>query len=74
LIVTLALPPQLVAAGDVHRLSAGMFTVGYTVSCLVPLVGGALWDATGLPAAAFAAPAAAVAVVLAAALAFHFPE
>ncbi len=74
LIVTLALPPQLVARGDVHRLSAGSFTVGYTLSCVVPLAGGALWDATGLPAAGFAAPAAAVAVVVAAALRFRFPE
>ncbi|HKS88189.1 MAG TPA: MFS transporter, partial [Stellaceae bacterium] len=29
LILTLALPPQLAAGGDVHRLSAGMFTFGY---------------------------------------------
>ena len=41
LIVTLALPPQLVEAGDVHRLSAGIFTIGYALSCLVPLAGGA---------------------------------
>ena len=73
LIVTLALPPQLVAAGDVHRLSAGMFTIGYTLSCLVPLAGGAIWDMTGLPASAFIAPAAAAAIVLAAALTFRFP-
>ena len=74
LIVTLALPPQMVAAGDVHRLSAGMFTIGYTFSCLIPLAGGAIWDATGLPASAFIAPAAAAAIVLATALAFRFPS
>ncbi|MGA8755348.1 MAG: MFS transporter [Stellaceae bacterium] len=73
LIVTLALPPQLVAAGDVHRLSAGMFTIGYGLSCIVPLAGGAIWDLTRLPAAGFAAPAAAAAIVIAAALAFRFP-
>ena len=73
LIVTLALPPQLVAAGDVHRLSAGMFTIGYMLSCIVPLAGGAIWDVTRLPAAGFAAPAAAAAIVIAAALAFRFP-
>jgi MFS transporter, CP family, cyanate transporter len=73
LIVTLALPPQLVATGDVHRLSAGMFAIGYTLSCLVPLLGGAIWDATSLPAAAFIAPAGAAAIVLAAALTFRFP-
>jgi CP family cyanate transporter-like MFS transporter len=74
LIVTLALPPQLVAPNDVHRLSAGMFAIGYTLSCLVPLAGGAIWDATGLAASGFAAPAAACAIVLAAALSFRFPR
>lgn len=57
LILGLALPPQLVAIGDVPRLSAGMFTVGYGLSCTIPLIGGALWDATGIPASAFAAAA-----------------
>jgi MFS transporter, CP family, cyanate transporter len=52
LILTLALPP-LLAPDDVHRLSAGMFLVGYTVSFSVPLLGGAAWDATGIAAAAF---------------------
>ena len=47
LIVTLALPPQLIAPHDVHRLSAGMFAVGYALSSVVPLAGGAIWDATG---------------------------
>lgn len=74
LIVTLALPPQLVGARDVPRLAAGMFAVGYTFSFLVPLVGGALWDATGMPAAAFLAPAASGIIVLASALAFRFPR
>lgn len=73
LIVTLALPPQLVAAGEVPRLAAGMFAVGYSFSFLVPLAGGALWDASGLPAAAFLAPAVSGAIVLASALAFRFP-
>jgi hypothetical protein len=71
--VTLALPPQLVGANAVHRLSAGMFAIGYTFSCLIPLAGGAIWDASGLPAAGFAAPAASVAIVLAAAVTFRFP-
>jgi cyanate permease len=73
LIVTLALPPQIAAAADVPRLSAGMFAIGYSFSCLVPLAGGAVWDATHLPAAGFAVPAAATATVLAAALTFRFP-
>ena len=73
LIIALALPPRLAAAADVHRLSAGMFAIGYTLSCLVPPVGGAIWDATGHPATAFIAPAGAALIVLAAALGFHFP-
>jgi MFS transporter, CP family, cyanate transporter len=73
LIVTLALPPQIAAARDVHRLSAGMFAIGYTMSCLVPLAGGSVWDALGHPAAAFVAPAAAAATVLVTALTLRFP-
>ena len=57
LILTLALPPQLAALRDVHRLSAGMFAVGYGLTCTIPLIGGAVWDATGIPASAFAAGA-----------------
>jgi len=68
LILTLALPPQLAAAGDVHRLSAGMFAVGYSLACLVPPLGGLLWDATGIPATAFLASAASGAAVSAAAI------
>jgi MFS transporter, CP family, cyanate transporter len=68
LILTLALPPQLAAPGDVHRLAAGMFAVGYSLSFLVPPTGGLLWDATGFPATAFLADAGSAAIVLAAAL------
>jgi CP family cyanate transporter-like MFS transporter len=71
LILTLALPPLLAPADDVHRLSAGMFAIGYTLSAVTPLVGGAIWDATGVPAAAFLATAAAAAVVLVTALTFR---
>ncbi len=68
LILTLALPPQLAPAGDVHRLSAGMFAIGYSLSCLVPPLGGVLWDLTGTPAAAFLADAGSAAIIFAAAL------
>ena len=63
LISTLALPPQLAAPGDVHRLSAGMFAIGYTLSCAIPPLGGALWDMTRVPASAFIASAASAAIV-----------
>jgi MFS transporter, CP family, cyanate transporter len=74
LIVTLALPPQIAARGDVHRMSAGMFAVGYSLSFVVPLLGGAIWDTTGIPATAFLAAAGSAAIVLAIASRFHFPE
>jgi CP family cyanate transporter-like MFS transporter len=53
LILTLALPPLLAPAGDVHRLSAGMMTISYGLAFLVPLLGGAIWDATAITATAF---------------------
>jgi len=53
LILTLALPPLLAPPEDVHRLSAGMFTIGYIASFVLPLLGGAAWDATGIAASAF---------------------
>ncbi|MQA84172.1 MAG: MFS transporter [Streptosporangiales bacterium] len=46
--------PVIVAAEDAHRASAGMFTIGYGLAFLLPLLGGSLWDATGQPALAFA--------------------
>jgi CP family cyanate transporter-like MFS transporter len=58
LVLTLALPPLLAAAGDVHRFSAGVFSIIYGFSFIGPLAGGAAWDATGVPATAFLALAA----------------
>jgi CP family cyanate transporter-like MFS transporter len=53
LVVVLTLPPRMAAAGDVHRMSAGIFTLQYTIAFGIPLIAGALWDATGLAALAF---------------------
>jgi CP family cyanate transporter-like MFS transporter len=53
LTLALALPPLIARAGDIHRLSAGMFAVGYGYSFALPLLGGAAWDATHVPATAF---------------------
>jgi CP family cyanate transporter-like MFS transporter len=57
LILVLALPSVLGAPDDVHRTSAGMFTISYTVAMVLSIVGGWLWDLTGLPVAGLA-PAA----------------
>jgi CP family cyanate transporter-like MFS transporter len=64
LVVVLTLPPRVAAAGDVHRMSAAIFTLQYTIAFAVPLVAGALWDATGLGALAFI-PGLAAAVLMA---------
>lgn len=64
LVSSLALPPLLAAPGDVHRLSAGAFTVGYTASFLIPLLGGIAWDLTHNPATAFAPVGIGAALVL----------
>lgn len=71
LILTLSLPPQLALPRDVPRLSAGMFAVGYGITCTVPLIGGAIWDASGVPGSAFLAGAASSALVAAAGLSLN---
>lgn len=53
LVLILALPPLISPAEDVHRVSAGMFSISYSCAVIVPVVSGALWDLTGLPTAAF---------------------
>ena len=62
-IVVLTLPPRLAAVGDVHRMSAAIFTIQYLVAFIVPLVAGALWDATGTAALAFVPGVAAAAAM-----------
>ena len=52
-IVVLTLPPRLAAAGDVPRMSAGIFTMQYTTAFVLPLIAGALWDTTGIARLAF---------------------
>lgn len=52
-IVVLTLPPRLAALGDVHRMSAGIFTIQYSSAFVIPLIAGALWDATSIARLAF---------------------
>jgi len=54
LVLVLALPPLLAAPDDVHRVTAAMFTMSYSCAVIVPIISGALWDWSGVPAAAFA--------------------
>ena len=54
LILALALPSVLSAPEDVHRTSAGMFTISYGLAMAIAVLGGWLWDATHLPIAGLA--------------------
>ena len=54
LILNLSLPPLLTEPDDVHRLVAAMFTISYACAFMSSLIGGAVWDATAIPASAFA--------------------
>jgi CP family cyanate transporter-like MFS transporter len=65
LVLSLALPPLLAERDDVHRLSAGMYAVGYALSFATPVLGGAIWDLTHRPAAAFVPVALGALTVLA---------
>ncbi|HUC50182.1 MAG TPA: MFS transporter [Xanthobacteraceae bacterium] len=54
LVLVLALPSVLGAPDDVHRTSAGMFTISYSVAMVLSVLGGWLWDLTHLPVAGLA--------------------
>jgi len=73
-IVTLTLPPRLAAAGDVHRMSAAVFTIQYGTAFVVPLFAGALWDASGRALFAFIPGVAAAAVMGWLALSLRIPS
>jgi CP family cyanate transporter-like MFS transporter len=49
----LALPPLLAPARDVAGYTGLMLTLGYTCAFFGPLIGGGLWDVSGIPALAF---------------------
>jgi CP family cyanate transporter-like MFS transporter len=63
LILAFALPSVLSAPEDVHRTSAGMFTISYSCSMVLSVAGGWLWDATHVRISAFA-PVALCAIVI----------
>lgn len=52
LIVVFTLP-VLVSGADAHRTSAGMFSIGYALGFLLPLLGGSLWEVSDQPQLAF---------------------
>ncbi len=68
LLSSLTFAPILGGPAKAAQLSGGMFTIAYTLSFVLPVLGGALWQATGVPASAFAPPALGVAAGLVAAV------
>ena len=65
LILALALPSILSAADDVHRTTAGMFTISYSCAMALSVIVGWLWDVTHRPVVGFA-PIALCGLVIAA--------
>ncbi len=53
MVLALALPSVLSAPDDVHRTSAGMFTISYSCAMALSVLGGWLWDLTRLSIAGF---------------------
>ncbi len=53
LILVLALPSLLSAPDDVHRSTAGMFTISYSCAMALSVLVGWLWDLTQQPIVAF---------------------
>jgi CP family cyanate transporter-like MFS transporter len=53
LVLVLALPPLIAPPEDVHRVTAGIFTISYSCAVIVPIIGGVLWDLTAWTFAPF---------------------
>jgi CP family cyanate transporter-like MFS transporter len=64
LVLSFALPALVAASGEVSRMSAGVFTIGYSVAFLASLLSGAIWDLTHLSATAFLPIVAAVIIMI----------
>jgi CP family cyanate transporter-like MFS transporter len=52
-VVVLSLPPRLARPGGVASMSAAIFTLQYVTAFVIPLIAGALWDASGKALFAF---------------------
>jgi CP family cyanate transporter-like MFS transporter len=74
LVLVLALPSVLSAPDDVHRTSAGMFTISYSIAMLLSVLGGWLWDFTHRPIAGFVPVALCAILVMALASTANHPD
>jgi len=54
LTLLLALPTLVSPPDDIHRVTAAMFTISYSCAVIAPIISGLAWDASGIPAIAFA--------------------
>jgi len=73
-VVVLSLPPRIAPAGDVARMSAAIFTLQYAAAFVIPLVAGALWDASGQAMLAFAPGIVAAGVMAWGAMSLRMPD
>jgi MFS transporter, CP family, cyanate transporter len=74
LVLGLALPSILSAPDDVHRISAGMFTISYSIAMVLSVAAGWLWDITHTPIAGFVPVALCAVVVMALASTANHPD
>jgi MFS transporter, CP family, cyanate transporter len=74
LVLALALPSVLSAPDDVHRTSAGMFTISYSIAMVLSVTAGWLWDFTHTPIAAFVPVALCALLVIALASTANHPD
>ena len=74
LVFMLTLPAMIAPADDVHRVTAGMFTISYSCAVLVPVLSGLLWDLTGAPVSAFVPPIVSALVLMALAPSVRMPQ
>lgn len=73
-VVVLSLPPRLAPPGEVARMSAAIFTLQYATAFVIPLIAGALWDASGRALLAFVPGVAAAAAMAWGAMSLRIPE
>jgi MFS transporter, CP family, cyanate transporter len=73
-VVVLSLPPRIAPPGDVARMSAAIFTLQYATAFVIPLIAGALWDATGRALLAFVPGIAAAAAMAYGAMSLKIPD
>lgn len=74
LIWSISLPAMIAPSDQVSRVSAGIFTIGYFLAFLFPLIGGVIWEATQIPETSLAPMGVMMLVALAAILMLRTPD